>query len=39
MEKSWENKNPQSFGKVMEICYINMFIYAEFYIMNMLLKE
>jgi len=32
-------KNPQSFKKVMEICYIHMFIYTEFEIMNMLLKE
>jgi len=24
------NSNPQSFGKVMEMCYIHMFIYAEF---------
>jgi len=29
----------KSFGKVMYICYIHMFIYAEFEIMNMFLKE
>jgi len=25
-----KNLNTQRFGKVMEICYIHMFIYAEF---------
>jgi len=45
LEKSWnfkmvisspgKNLNHKSFGKVMEICYNRMFIYAEFEIMNM----
>jgi len=34
-----KNCNPKSFGKVMQICYIHMFIYVEFEIINMLLKE
>jgi len=31
--------NHKSFGKVMEICYNHMFIYAEFEIINMFFKE
>jgi len=38
MEKSWKspgkNLNHKSLGKVMEICYDHMFIYAEFEIIN-----
>jgi len=29
-----KNLNHKSFGKVMEICYDHMFIYAEFEIIN-----
>jgi len=36
MEK---NLNHKSLGKVMEMCYIHMFIYAEFEIMNSFFKE
>jgi len=36
MEK---NVNHKSFGKVMEMCYIHMFIYAEFEIINMFFKR
>jgi len=36
MEK---NLNHKSFGKVMEICFNHMFIYAEFEIINMFFKE
>jgi len=30
-----KNLNHKSFGKVMEMCYIHMFIYGEFEIINM----
>jgi len=33
------NLNPTSFGKVMEICYNHLFIYAEFEIINYFFKE
>jgi len=33
-----KNLNPKSFGKVLEIFYIHIFIYAEFDIINMFLK-
>jgi len=29
-KSSWKKLNHKSFGKVMEMCYIHMFIYAEF---------
>jgi len=34
-----KNLNHKSFGKVKEMCYDHMFIYAEFKIMNMFFKE
>jgi len=33
-----KNVNHKSFGKVMDICYIHMFIYVEFKIIHMFLK-
>jgi len=35
----WKKFNYKSFGKVMEMCCIHMFIYAEFEKINMFLKE
>jgi len=34
-----KNINHKSFGKVLEICYNLMFIYAEFEIINMFFEE
>jgi len=39
LEKILKKCNPKSFGKVMDICYIHMFINPEFEIISMFLKE